>query len=130
MIRTTPDLVAGIIELDPSIVLDPFISAASQLVDEIAPKTHHSDERLQTIETWLAAHFYCMRDPRTSMESAGSVKATYQSWVRPNLQLSHYGQMAIVLDTSSLLARMSRGALPVSVNWLGTPTPLDKELIQ
>lgn len=130
MIRTTPSLVAGIIEVDTSIVLDPFISAASSLVDLIqkraeAVEPDDSDllNRLTLIETWLSAHFYCIRDPRTIRERAGPVDEYFESKVDLNLYISRYGQMAIVLDTSGLLRELSvkdKRRVVAGVTWLGT----------
>lgn len=120
MARTTSVLVGGIIELDPAIDLAPFILAATTMIDDIADDSGHSSDRLQLIETWLAAHFYAMRDPRQTSEKAGPVAASYQSKVDLHLRLTHYGQMAMSLDSSGLLAAMSNGTRG-SVVWLGTP---------
>jgi len=120
MARTTPELVAGIIEVDGSITLDPFILAASVLVDDIAEKSGHSSDRLQLIETWLAAHFYTVRDPRPTSERASTIEVRYQSAVDLNLNTSHYGQMAMTLDTSGQLRAISAGKRKPSVTWLGT----------
>jgi len=135
--RTTSELIAEIIELDPNITnLDPFILAASILVDRVQvaaeaddlllPATDDDADRetiLETIETWLGAHFYAMRDPRATHEGVGSVQETYQSKVDLGLRLSHYGQMAIALDTTGTLAAIADGRAAVrtvQVSWLGT----------
>jgi len=120
MPRTTSELVAGIIEVDESITLDPFILAASALVDDIAERSGHDSDRLQLIETWLAAHFYTVRDPRPTSERASTIEVRYQSAVDLNLATSHYGQMAMTLDTSGLLRAISAGKRRPSVTWLGT----------
>jgi len=124
-IRTTSDLVKGIIEVDTTISLDPFILAASALVDDIASDSGHDAARLQLIETWLSAHFYTVRDPRTTQERAGTVAASFQSAVDLNLNTSHYGQMAMTLDTSGLLRSLSnkKGRRQANVTWLGTDPP-------
>lgn len=143
-IRTTPELVAGVIEVDDFYNLDPFISAASTLVDRIRdysdasePKTLQDgynsgdktrDEKLTEIETYLAAHFYTLIDPRPSSEGVGggAVATTYQNKVDLRLFTSHYGQMAAVLDESGYLERLAKGKMPgssgqrkVGVTWLG-----------
>ena len=119
MPRTTTELVAGIIEVDPLINLDPFILAANALVEQIAEGSELSTERLQLVETWLAAHFYTVRDPRTTAEKAGPVSASYQSAVALGLNTSHYGQMAQTLDTSGSLRALASGKRRPSVLWLG-----------
>ena len=123
MARTNEDSVGEIIEVDVNIDLTPFIDTANSLVEEIASSSGHDDARLELIERYLAAHFYTLRDPRPTSEKAGSVGVNYQSKVDLNLKTSHYGQTALVLDTSGLLAainnRASRGKKTVSVHWLG-----------
>lgn len=121
MARATPSSIAAIIEVDKTISLVPFITAANSLVEEIATESGHEEARLALIETWLAAHFYTIRDPRVTAERAGPVSANYQSAVALGLSSSHYGQMAITLDTSGLLQSLSLGKTrKVSVQWVGT----------
>lgn len=122
-LRATEALVAAIIEVDEDIGLSPFIIAANALVEDIAVDSGHTEERLTLIETWLAAHFYAMRDPSTipTSERAGPVSASYQSAVALYLASSRYGQMALTLDSSGLLAAMSptKVTRTASVGWAG-----------
>jgi len=127
MPRTTPELVGTIIEVDSRIALGPFIVTANQLVTEIcAPSGKLSVERLELIERYLSAHFYTLRDPRPVMEQAGDVQQTNQSKVDLFLCTSHYGQTAIMLDTTGGLAELNRepenGRVKrtLSVSWVGT----------
>lgn len=135
-VRTTSTLVEEIIEVTEGVNLTPFISAASSLVDRIdkvlldgvvtlstgLSGDPDDDAILTQIETWLAAHFYSMFDPRPTAEGAGSVNASY--WASPdkNLYLSQYGQMALTLDTTGTLKAISSTKPPLraSVNWAGT----------
>lgn len=123
MARTTSILVSGIIEVEAAIDLTPFISVANELVTEVCGTAGHTDERLELIERWLAAHFYTNRDPRPVTEKAGPTSATYQSAVALNLATSHYGQTAMALDTSGELAAynasLGSGKRTVGVTWLG-----------
>lgn len=121
MARTSAALIGGIIEVETGVSLDPFIKAAAILVDKVAAKNILSKETLKVIETWLAAHFYCMRDPRTVSEKAGQVQASYQSKVDLFLSNSNYGQQAIVLDTTGTLRAINAGVRPARLLWLGTP---------
>jgi hypothetical protein len=120
--RTTAELVGGLIELDLTIDVTPFIFTASELVTEHCEGQGYTVERLELIERYLAAHFYTLRDPRVVSERAGPVQATYQSKVDLNLATSHYGQTAMMLDTVGGLAVLNnRKAKRVhSVTWLGT----------
>jgi hypothetical protein len=123
MPRTSAALVAGIIEVDPSIDLTPFIVAANELVTEVCGASGYTEERLELIERWLAAHFYAQRDARAQSEKAGSVGADYQSKVDLYLANTHYGQQAMLLDTKGGLASLNRqaalGAMQAKVHWLG-----------
>lgn len=119
-IRTTDEAVAGIIEVDSSILLDPFIETAANLVDRVAAADSTvSSATLELIERYLSAHFYTLRDPRPTSERAGPVGASYQSRVDLGLKTSHYGQMAITLDPTGVLKALSEGTRRAGVTWLG-----------
>jgi len=120
-IRTTSELVAGIIEVDVTIDLDPFIATSNSLVDEICVPAGYDDTRLELIERWLAAHFYAIRDARRTQEQAGSVAESFAIYVRLGLNQTPYGQQAMFLDTAGGLKRLNDGNLgSPSAFWLGT----------
>ena len=132
MARTTDALVEGIIEVDDSITLTPFISAANMLVTQCCTdlSTDYTADQLIVIETWLAAHFYTVRDMRAESEKAGSVSEKFQSKVGLGFSTSHYGQMAMTLDFYGGLAALNENikngsSKSVSVTWLGTENPND-----
>lgn len=106
--RVTDSEVEEIIEVDSSIGLTPFIAIATLLVDEELADQGMSAARLKEIERWLSAHFYAVRDPRVTSESAG-VSASYEGSAGQNLAFTRYGQQAMVLDTSGILAAMNEG---------------------
>jgi len=127
--------VGAIIEIDPCVVADavamvPFIAAANAAVvaactGTAGPTPEYNDTRLALIETWLAAHFYAQRDPRYTTEKAADVAVGYQSKVDLGFDNTHYGQMAMRLDTNGGLAKLNdeakKGGRPrVGVTWLGT----------
>ncbi len=130
MPRTTPTLVAGIIEVDPNIDLTPFIFPANELVTQLLTSAGFTPERLELIERYLAAHFYTLRDPRPTSEQAGSVGTSYQNRVDLYLCTSHYGQMAIILDTSGALSQLNMQHVKrkLSVTWLGE-SPDEKKAV-
>lgn len=131
--RTTPADVKGIIDFDPSVQnLSPFIEAANQLVTEICAPAGYNADRLRIIETWLAAHFVAIRDPRYVAENMGAAGASYQQKVGFNLQLTSYGQQVMVLDTAGGLANLNNsiaaGIRPkIGITWLGS-TPLERRV--
>jgi len=108
MARTTSELVKGIIETDDDVSLTPFINAANVLVTEACGTSGYTDDHIQQIETWLAAHFYCSRDPRVSYEVTGALASTFQYKNGLFLANSSYGQMALTLDVKGGLARLSK----------------------
>ena len=131
MARTTADNVEAIIEIDSGISLTPFIEVANALVTEVASAATDSDgalvydaTRLELIERWLAAHFYHIRDPKASREEVDDVAATYRSAVEIGFNSTHYGQMAMRIDTNGGLSRLDNSiksgkSNTVSLSWLG-----------
>ncbi len=127
MARTTDALVEGIIEVDSAILLAPFIDAANMLVTKFCTDLvdDYTAAELIKIETWLAAHFYTVREGRAFEERAGPVSERKQSKVDLGFATSHYGQMAMTLDyyggLAALNERIKQGkANRISVTWLGT----------
>jgi hypothetical protein len=145
-VRTSAALVAAICEVDEEIPLNPFIDFASTLTDRVERAAEEDElltddpetdgktraQKLQQIETLLAAHFYsALRDMRAVNEKAGSVGAQYQSAVTYRLMLTHYGQMAMTLDETGVLEAVNLGkgkARTIGVTWVGkTPTEAAEE---
>ena len=127
MSRTSSSAVEAIIEVEATIPLASFIEFASAIVDDLAAADTDgalNSTRLELIERYLAAHAYTLRDPRPTSERAGPVGASYQSKVDLFLSTSHYGQHAILLDTTGYLSSLQQDALNgkrrVGVTWLGT----------
>ena len=119
MARVTSSDVAAICELDATIPVDPFIAVATLLVDEeLAIKNVLSAARLKEIERYLAAHFYCVRDPRAQSESAG-VSQSYEGSASDGLKRTRFGQQAIILDTTGRLNTMQLGRRPASIAAMG-----------
>jgi hypothetical protein len=133
MARTTPELVAGIIEVDSVSIPDltPFIDVANAIVTEVCVPEEYDDTRLELIERWLSAHVYALRDPRTSSESAG-VRLPTNSTYGMNFQGTSYGQMALLLDTKGGLAALSKRTengkkAIVGVTYLGTSDDTEED---
>lgn len=124
MARTTDALVGGIIKVNATIPLAPFITLANLDVTEHCADSGYTSERLQQIETWLAAHYYAIRDPRRVREKAGEVSAENQSEVDLGYNVTHYGQMALRIDFQGNLARVDAnakdaGGVGVAITYLG-----------
>lgn len=134
MARTTPELVGAIIEVDAEIGIQPFIDAANDLVSEVCGESVYPDlpDRPTRIETWLAAHFYAIRDPRNQSEQAQGVGRTIESRVDLGFNVTRYGQMALRLDTAGGLAALEAAVkagrkVTPSIAWLGTKASEESE---
>lgn len=124
MARTNATLVDGIIEVDSDISMDPFITIANEIVTEVCTDSDYTDARLIIIETWLAAHFYKLRDQAIASEKAGDVAVKYQHQIGLGLHQTKQGQSALMIDTAGNLAslskRMEQGESPsASFFWTG-----------
>jgi len=127
-VRTTSAAVGGIIELDASITVTPFIEAANALVTECCGDAGYTTTQLELIERWLSAHIYTVRDMRAESEKAGSVSQKLQSRVDLGFDSSHYGQMAMRLDYEGGLAQLNEQIKngkqqSITVTWMGTENP-------
>ena len=73
--RTTDAEIRAILDVDATITnLDPFIAIANQIINQnLATLSIYvtSPSLLDIVETWLAAHFVCIRDPRVDTERLG-----------------------------------------------------------
>lgn len=131
-VRTTVEAVGLIIDVDSGISLTPFIEVANALVTKHCVDGAFTVAELELVERWLAAHFYCVRNPRTTQERAGSVGEGYQSRVDLGFDVTHYGQMAMRLDWSGALSKLneqakSGGRITAGITWLGTETTTTEE---
>jgi len=133
MPRTTAPEVQAIIETDDTITLTPFIAAANSIVTRVCAIEDYGydEETLTLIETWLAAHFYAVRDLRVASEGVGPVSEAKQYKLGLNLQSTMYGQQAMLLDTEGGLAALNKSMedgykrRPPSVHWAGTEPTLE-----
>ncbi len=112
MSRTNAIKVRAVVETDCDLDLSIFITTASSIVDSIATcasaknKTLTSSQ-LTDIETWLAAHLYSIRDQPYASKSTGQASASFQGKTGMYLDSTHWGQTAMLLDTSGCLSIMN-----------------------
>lgn len=120
--RTTEPEVRGIIATDLELSIEPFIEAAAVLVDRVETLDTGSiltTANLVQIETYLAAHFYALRDQLFSEKKTGDASAVFQGKTEMGLDFTSYGQMAKVLDVTGALASFGKKILQVI--WAGLP---------
>ncbi len=113
MARVTAADVQEIIEVSAEVLaatpdLTPYITAANLMVTDLLGSSSLSDGTLMEIERWMAAHFVAIRDPRRQQERAGSVSESYQYKLGLRLEVTTYGQQAILLDTTGTLADVNQ----------------------
>jgi len=123
-VRVTEDEVKKIIDWDGSTDIEPFITAANQIVNQVCLDSGYSDDLLKEIERWLSGHAYVMTDQTPSETKAGEATEKYQYKIGLFLKQSKQGQMAMLLDTDGNLAQLSQqledGENPsITVSWLG-----------
>lgn len=126
-VRTDSDSVKAVLLRDydtrnsPS--LDPFIRAASLIVDRVAACASlkgimlSTDEKLD-IETWLAAHAYQASDPGYKSKSTSSASGSFTGEFDKGFESTRYGAMALSLDNSGCLAAIGKRQA-ASMYWLG-----------
>lgn len=124
-LRTDPTRVRNVIQtlpdLDPSFAID----VANALTNYVASKDTAgvlTTELLLEIETYLAAHFYALRDQAYRSKSTGAASATFQGVSGKRLEATDWGQQAIALDITGTLEKVNAGAKnKASAYWLGQP---------
>jgi len=122
--RTTEEDVREIIDTVTTYPVRPFIATANALTDHVSSQDSDlvlSGAMLIQIELYLAAHFYAIRDPQYQTKSTGGASATFQGQTGMKLDLTWWGQQAIMLDASGTLAAMNDGPKKASADWLGLP---------
>lgn len=132
--RTTPELVEKIVEVSSGVDLESFIAMGNQLTTDFCGGTNYTPpypdgfyySKMEMIERLLAAHFYQMFDLGLAAAKAGSVGAAFQVKVGYGLNLTVYGQNAMLMDTGGNLAKannsnQTKRAIRVGGDWLGDP---------
>ncbi len=129
MARTTEELVRGVVEVDDAYDLIPHIDNANYLVTAVCLPAGLSEAGMTRVETMLAAHFYCLMDPRINQEGADTAKAVYEGATSTSggtgLSFTRYGQQALRFDTTGALAafeqRCKTGKFGADTQILGPP---------
>jgi hypothetical protein len=106
--------------------LTPFIATAGAITDRVAERATAdgvttTDDGLELLERWLAAHCYAQSDRPTSFRGTDRAQATFDGKTGMHLQSTLYGQTAMVLDPTGFLAVIG-GVTPRRVargTWLG-----------
>jgi hypothetical protein len=87
-----------------------FIVTANLYINEHLLDVGHSEEMLGKIELYLAAHFVAVSDSRGALivDAYGDAREEYSEGVYgQGLLMTSFGQQAISLDTSGVLAGLA-----------------------
>lgn len=115
--RTTPqavqDLLAG--EYDGKTRLTPSIDTANVMVNwlatqDLAAEGLLNSGQLELIERWLSAHYYQMADPGYQNRSTGGASGGFQGQFTTGFKMTRFGQTALVIDVTNLLAKRDKEA--------------------
>ncbi len=87
--------------------IDPFITTANLIVEGYLASTTLTETSLTEIEKYLSAHCLSVKDQRVKSEKVDVLGTTYTGTFGDGLKLTQYGQMAILLDTSGTLGKMT-----------------------
>ena len=111
-LRVTTDEVREIIPLESSFtdaMVTAMITGANVVVTEVCTDSSLDTAHLKEIERWLSAHFCAIRDMRAATEKTGPASISFQYKVDLRLDVTMYGQQAMIIDTSGALARLNKG---------------------
>lgn len=100
-----------------------FMQAANLLTTRVAAAASAkglplSATELESIESWLTAHYYNCSDPAFKSRAVMGVSATYQGQTGIGLESSLYGQAALEIDYSGSLRNINKQQR-AGMNWLG-----------
>ena len=105
--RTTGVDVKKIFETDLTADdVEEFITISNLLITEVLGSSSLSSDTLKEIERWVTAHMASAWDQRLKTEKIGDSAVSYQFFQGKGLKSTDYGQRALMLDTTGLLARV------------------------
>jgi len=88
----------------------PFIATADLIITEDFAGTTLTSARLKQIELYLAAHFVTLTEERGNLKKhkKGDSEEEYDMIKGSGLSLTRYGQQALSLDSTGVLASLSK----------------------
>ena len=122
----TPEDVDRISQYDTEFSPDvqPFIDDAVVFLTAVIGAGVLSDTAFDLVTRCITAHFIAISDPRVVTEQVKSLLVSYQHKLDKGLGITHFGTLAMTLDTSGKLAawntRVVEGKGRVQMFWAGT----------
>jgi hypothetical protein len=107
--------------------LAPFISVANGMITRLVAKAAEdaltfTTQELIDLETWVAAWAYKCSDQQYASNNTDKAGASYRGQHGKGLEANLYGQMALVMDHTGLLAALASGENSASLDWGGKHT--------
>src|SRR3990172_8340214 len=95
--------------IETSLDVTPFILTASLIVTEDLADSGLSIDRKKQIELYLAAHYTALTEGRGGLKvsKTGDSLESYQGKFGSGLNMTRFGQQAVSLDSSGILANMA-----------------------
>ena len=89
-----------------------FMQSANVIVDDLLSTSSLSTGVLGLIEMYIAAHLYTVTEERGSLaaETVGDATERYHNTYKAGFGSTRFGQQAVVLDSTGILARESAKA--------------------
>ena len=113
--RVTAEAVKEIIRtsLSNDVILTSQINTANIFVDEYLESSGLSDAMLTQVELYLAAHFVALTDEGAGLtrDKLGDADQSYANVYGQGLKSTRYGQTAMALDTTGVLANLTQPML-------------------
>lgn len=100
------------------------IDGATALMDDVVSKAaqyksiSYNSTLAERVEAYLAAWIYAMSDRPLVSKNTGKAGGSFAGQMTMGLESNSYGQTAMMLDTTRVLAAINKGAI-VSTAWLG-----------
>jgi len=122
MARVGEDDVRATVDSDITINIAPFIEAATVLMSRVqtcATDRNHTltADEIRVITTYLAAHFYAIRDPQYASVRTERAAAKFQGKTAMGLKYTPWGQVAVDMDVSGCLKELD--GPKARLQWLG-----------
>ena len=113
--RVTEADIQKIMDIESDVDVDAFIGMAHTLVEDILDGAGLSEDILAEIERWLTAHLITMKDVEPIAVKLGDAQTTFTaaSLMGKGLELTRYGQTAIMFDVSGRLKKLGKPRLMV-----------------
>ena len=123
--RTDPTKVRAALNTDDSVDVTNYIRTAGTVVDYLVSQDSRgilTSGLLIEIETYLAAHFCALFDAQYIEKATDAASGVFvRAEPGQGFMGTDWGQQAVALDVTGVLAGMTMNSPTVTMEWLGLP---------